>query len=86
METLFCQSCGMPLTDGMFGTEPGGEESQDYCKYCYQHGAFTYPASMEQMIDTCIPHMLEANPGMTEEQARSMMQGFLPNLKRWKKG
>ena len=28
--------------------------------------------------------MLEANPGMTEAQARAMMEGFLPSLSRWR--
>lgn len=48
-------------------------------------GAFTFPgATMEQMIEVCVPHMLEANPGMTEAQARAMMEGFLPSLSRWR--
>jgi hypothetical protein len=41
---------------------------------------------MEDMIVICVPHMVEANPNMTEEEARNMMQGFFPMLKRWSKG
>ena len=84
-QIVFCQSCGMPLKQGLFGTEANGGLSGEYCMYCYKDGHFTYSCTMEQMIETCIPHMLEANPGMTEEQAKTMMEGFLPNLKRWTK-
>ena len=82
---IFCQSCGMPVTEELLGTEANGEKNPDYCTYCYQKGAFTFPgATMEQMIEVCVPHMLEANPGMTEAQARAMMEGFLPSLSRWR--
>ena len=85
MEMHFCQSCGMPVTEELLGTEANGEKNPDYCTYCYQKGAFTFPgATMEQMIEVCVPHMLEANPGMTEAQARAMMEGFLPSLSRWR--
>ena len=85
MDMHFCQSCGMPVTEELLGTEANGEKNPDYCTYCYQKGAFTFPgATMEQMIEICVPHMLEANPGMTEAQARAMMEGFLPSLSRWR--
>ena len=85
MEMHFCQSCGMPVTEELLGTEANGEKNPDYCTYCYQKGAFTFPgATMEQMIEVCVPHMLEATPGMTEAQARAMMEGFLPSLSRWR--
>ena len=32
----------------------------------------------------CIPPMLESNPELKEEDARSMMQQWFPVLKRWK--
>ena len=51
MEMHFCQSCGMPVTEELLGTEANGEKNPDYCTYCYQKGAFTFPgATMEQML------------------------------------
>lgn len=82
----FCQSCGMPMgdTDQLYGTETDGSKSAEYCSYCYEKGAFTFHGTMEEMIEICIPPMVESNPGMTAEQARQMMGQFLPMLKRWK--
>ena len=80
----FCQSCGMPLTDKtQFGTETDGSPSPDYCAYCYQQGQFVGEMTMDEMIDFCTPHMVQANPGMTAEQARTQMFRFFPMLKRW---
>lgn len=86
MKAKFCQSCGMPMgdTDEMYGTEKDGSKSDDYCTYCYQNGAFTFDGSMEQMIEFCVKPMMDSDPTMTEAQARGMMIGFLPALKRWK--
>ena len=82
----FCQSCGMPLTPGVaLGTEADGSAAPDYCGYCYKEGQFTGEMTMEEMIDFCAPMMVQANPGMTEEQAKAQMHQFFPMLKRWKK-
>lgn len=85
MNQSFCQSCGMPMGDGdtLYGTEANGEKSVDYCQYCYEKGAFTFSGSMEEMIEICVPHMVEGNPNMSAEEARNIMQQFLPALKRW---
>lgn len=84
-ETKFCQSCSMPMTDDLYGTNKDGSKSEDYCSYCYQKGEFTDNKTMEEMIDFCVPGMVEHNKGMTEEQAREMMNQFFPKLKRWSK-
>lgn len=86
MEGKFCQSCAMPMgnTDEMYGTNQDGSKSQDYCSYCYENGKFSGDMTMEEMIDFCVPGMVEHNEGMTAEQARGMMQEFFPQLKRWK--
>ncbi len=85
MEGNFCQSCGMPMgdTDEMYGTEKDGLKSKDYCTYCYADGAFTVDCSMEEMINFCVKPMVENSPGMTEAEAKSMMQQMFPTLKRW---
>ena len=78
-----CQSCAMPLTEELYGTNADGTANNEYCKYCYADGAFTMPEmTMSEMIAFCIPYMVEQ--GMTEEQARQIMEEALPMLKRWK--
>jgi len=85
METTFCQSCGMPLnSDGeLHGTNTDGSKNAEYCTYCYQEGKFTEDMSMEDMIEFCVPHMVESNPGISEDEARASMKVFFPKLKRW---
>lgn len=82
MTTTFCQSCSMPLHEEVLGTEQHNSKSQEYCSYCYDKGAFTAPdCTMEQMIEICIPHMV--GDEMSEQQARTMLTGLFPQLKRW---
>ena len=80
----YFQSCGMPLSDEVLGTEKDGRKSQDYCSYCYQNGAFTQDCTMEEMIAFCVPHTVEANPALSEAEATAQMNAFFPRLKRWK--
>lgn len=68
----------------LYGTNSDGTKNEDYCKYCYADGQFTSNISMDEMIELCVPHMVSANPGMSEEKARGMMKEFFPTLKRWK--
>ena len=85
-ERKFCQCCAMPLDKPEDqGTEADGSPSADYCSYCYKDGKFAGEMTMEQMIDFCAPMMAQANPGMTEEQAKARMHQFFPMLKRWKR-
>lgn len=87
MAETYCQSCAMPMgpTDEMYGTNADGSKSKEYCKYCFENGAFTWNGTMDEMIEICVPHMVAANRGMDENGARNMMRGFFPHLKRWKK-
>lgn len=80
----FCQSCGMILTDPLqYGTDEHGNATKDYCKWCYDQGDYTYPITMEAMIEDCAPRLAE-NTGMTLDEAVSLMGAVLPDLKRWK--
>ena len=85
MEEMYCQSCGMPMgaTDEMYGTNADGSKSKDYCKYCFENGAFTANSTMDEMIEICVPHMASAHPEMSGDDARKMMREFFPTLKRW---
>lgn len=87
MEDKYCQCCGMPMgdTNELYGTEQDGSKSKDYCKYCYENGAFTSDCTMEEMIEFCVPVMVKENPGMSEDKAREMMTQYFPTLKRWMK-
>lgn len=85
---ILCQSCGMPMgeTDAFYGTEADGSKSKDYCQYCYENGKFSGDGdmTMEQMIEVCVPHVIEGSEGtMNETSARAMMQELFPTLKRW---
>lgn len=84
-QTTLCQSCGMPMgeTNELYGSNVDGSKSSDYCHYCFKDGLFTANITMDQMIEHCIPYVIEGNKGMTEDQARKMMEGFYPTLKRW---
>ena len=81
----FCQSCSMPLTKPEeFGTTAEGFRQNDYCVHCYRDGKFSQPEmTMQQMIDTCVPHMVQATQ-MTEADARDKLQQYIPLLKRWR--
>lgn len=80
----FCQSCGMILTDpSELGTTSEGEATDDYCKWCYEQGEYTYETTMEAMIEDCAPRLAQ-NTGMTLDEAVSLMGAVLPDLKRWK--
>ncbi len=82
----YCQCCGMPMgeTKELYGMNADGTKSEDYCRYCYENGEFTSDETMDEMIESCIVHVVENNPGMTEDEARTMMKGFFPTLKRWR--
>jgi len=84
--TKFCQSCGMPMEGSpeLYATNADSTKNEDYCIYCYKDGQFTSEMTLQEMIDFCVPHVVSGNPGMTEEAARQMMNGFMPTLKRWK--
>ena len=79
---LICQCCGMPLEDEIIGRNSDGTLNEDYCKWCYADGNYTY-SDMDDLIDVCIPHMVKE--GFSEEQARAYMKEMLPKLDYWKK-
>lgn len=79
---LVCQCCGMPLEDEIISHNSDGTLNEEYCKWCYADGTYTY-SNMEDLIDVCVKHMVNEN--FTEEQARSYMKQLLPNLDYWKR-
>ncbi len=86
-ERTFCQCCAMPLDKPEDkGTEADGSLSGDYCRYCYQNGAFTAPeATMDDIIAFNLKFNAEnGHPFGPQEEAEKMMRGWFPTLKRWK--
>ena len=79
---LICQCCGMPLEDATTSKEPDGTFNEDYCKWCYDHGKYTYETTMEAMIEDCAPRLAQ-NTGMSLDEAVSLMGAVLPQLERW---
>ena len=89
MEQNFCQSCGMPLTPEVLGTNTDGSKNEDYCIYCYKDGVFTNDCTMDEMIEFCSQFVDEVNKNMpepmTKEQYKDMMLQYFPMLKRWRR-
>ena len=46
----FCQSCGMPLTEDVLGTNADGSKNEDYCMYCYKDGKFLQDCTMDHVL------------------------------------
>ena len=81
--SLVCQCCGMPLTeDGQISREPDGSFNEDYCKWCYAEGTFTYD-SKDALLDFLTVHM--PNPeNQPDGVRRSSFDRYLSTLKHWK--
>ncbi len=88
MEQKICQSCGMPLTNEILGTNSDGSKNEEYCIYCYKDGVFTDDLTMEEMVESCAKFVDEYNKNtgqnLTQEELKSMLRQFYPTLKRWR--
>lgn len=80
--TLVCQCCGMPLEDSLISREVDGTFNEEYCKWCYTDGKFTY-TDLDTLIDFCAGHM--ANESFSPEQVKAYLKEQLPKLNYWKK-
>jgi len=85
----FCQSCGMPLTEDVLGTNADGSKNEDYCMYCYMDGKFLQDCTMDEMIEHCAQFVGAVNEGLpqpiTKEEYIGQMKMYFPHLKRWRK-
>ena len=79
---LICQCCGMPLEDSNISKETDGFFNEEFCKWCYADGEYTYD-NMDDLIEFCAGHM--ANEHFSPEQVRAYMRDMLPKLDYWKK-
>ena len=89
MEQRFCQSCGMPLTNDVLGTNADGSKNEDYCMYCYRDGRFLQDCTMDEMIEVCVQYLDEFNKNtgqhLTADEYREGLRQYFPTLKRWQK-
>ena len=79
---LICHCCGMPLDESPTSLEPDGEFNEDYCKWCYADGKFTYN-DIEELTDFLVSHM--SNDAFPPEKAREYFGKLLPTLGHWSK-
>mgnify|MGYP000847761921 FL=1 len=87
-ERSFCQCWGMPLDASEDrGSNADGSPNRDYCRWCYQRGAFTAPeATVEDMIAFDLKFNEEnGHPFGPQEEAERLLRAWLPTLKRWRK-
>lgn len=84
MELKICQSCGMPMQEGQYGTEKDGSKNDTYCCYCYKNGEME-ECTMEDMVNFCAPIEVEQGRAKTLEEAKEMLMAYFPTLSRWKK-
>ena len=88
-EMSFCQSCGMPLTEDVLGTNADGSKNEDYCMHCYRDGRFLQDCTMDEMIEHCAQFVGAVNEGLekpiTKEEYIGQMKQYFPQLKRWRK-
>ncbi len=78
-----CQSCGMPLSLGNYGTNASGTYNDEYCSICFQKGQFTDPDLTLPIMTQIIVNRL-VGEGMNEDEARIKTQTIVPTLKRWR--
>ncbi len=80
---LFCQCCGMPLSeDGFISREKDGGFNEDYCRWCYTGGRFTY-ATKDSLLDFLLANV--PNPEHLPDAARrEFFDRGLSALKHWR--
>ncbi len=80
---LICQCCGMPLTgDDMVSRAPDGVFNDDYSKWCYADGNYTY-TTKDSLLDFLLGHM--PNPDNTPDETRRIQyDSYLSQLNHWK--
>ena len=78
---MICQCCGMPLEEEIISRNKDGSPNDEYCKWCYADGKYTYD-NIDELIDVYVKDM--ANDDFTKEASRAYLEITLPDLKHWK--
>lgn len=82
MPEHYCQSCGMILTSDDCGTDATGATTNHYCKWCYDHGKYTYDTTMEAMIEDCAPRWRKTPACRSTKPSHS----WAPSCRNWSAG
>lgn len=84
MSKKICQSCGMSMVEEKYyGKNLDGTLCDEYCCYCHPNGRFSKDETMEEMIESCIPFLMEDSECKDKEEARVKLMEVIPKLKRW---
>lgn len=82
-DKLRCQSCGMPVGPGFYGTNKDSSENHEFCKFCFKQGRFTEPdITMDTMIARAIDNMIN-ELHLSKEKANEFAYMVIPKLNRW---
>jgi hypothetical protein len=73
----------MPLAEGFYGTNADATENAEFCKLCFENGAFVEPnLTLKEMIGKSIRQMTR-HLKMDDDQAEVLANAVIPTLKRW---
>ena len=82
--SLRCQSCGMLVGEGIYGSNRDGSAEHAYCKFCYVGGTFTEPdITIEDMVARTSTH-IALERGSSPDESLELARALLPNLGRWR--
>lgn len=83
MNILTCQSCGLPFTKPLSGSNRDGNLSEEYCVKCLIDGEFVEHSLSMHQLEVRLVEMAKINNGITHQEAQQIIK-ILPYLKRWK--
>ena len=82
MKHLTCQSCGLPFTAELRGTNRDKSTNEDYCIHCFEKGEFVDHSLTMHKLEVKLVEMAEKHNEITLEEAQVVIRE-LPYLKRW---
>tara|TARA_R100000935_G_C2827675_1_gene163251 strand:+ start:1356 stop:1619 length:264 start_codon:yes stop_codon:yes gene_type:complete len=82
MDHLTCQSCGLPFTKEINGTNRDETDNEDYCLHCFENGEFVDQSLTLHGLEVKLVEMAEMHNEITLEEAVTVIRE-LPYLKRW---
>lgn len=77
----------MPIeTAEIRGTESDGTHNAEYCRYCYENGAYTMPDLTLDEMKSLVGEQIGSMhlPPDLKDDLIAMSAKLLPGLKRWK--
>ena len=81
--SIICQSCSMPMNPSQYGTFSNGENTSEYCHYCYKDGDYITPQTLDEAVEGNIQFWLSRCDN-DPDKARAMIRKTFETLNRWK--